>query len=153
EGGRATGVAMRASGAGSVELNINWTQPLPTNSSSVTETELRGLGGSVDFSDLAGGATINIGEMATWEVSGLTDSVFGAGDDEVNIAAGGYMFLRVREDADTVGIPSTVAEDRYVIDFGGGDNRLINGGALLIGVDSSENNGLLTDATRYEGEL
>lgn len=152
--GRGTGYAMRSSGAGSVELNIDWTLPLG-NSSNNSEAELRGLGGSLDFSGLTGGAVVNIGENATWEVSGLVDTVFGSGDDAVNIADRGYMFLRAMENGGTS--EDSVLEDRYVIDFGGGDNRLTNDGVLLLGFDASANifvePPILISPNRYEGEL
>ncbi len=85
------------------------------------------LQGPVNFANLAGGATVNVGAGGIWLLSS-TATQMSAADDLIHVGAGGFL-------STTIG-GSASGLDTYTIDFGAGENRLVNEGRLIVGLES-----------------
>jgi hypothetical protein len=85
------------------------------------------LQGTVNFANLAGGATVNVGAGGIWLLSS-TPTQMSAADDLIHVGSGGFL-------STTLG-GSTSGLDTYTIDFGAGDNQLVNEGRLIVGLEN-----------------
>jgi hypothetical protein len=135
-----TGVdyAVRSSGSGSVEVNVIGPANLDPVLGEVDSRTRDGVNifAPFDFSGLQGGAAVNFHTGSLWHLSGrdspqvTAPSVFSPGDDTVSIASGAMM-LTSPVGRPISGIPAE--NDRFLVDFGDGEDRLENAGTIVVG--------------------
>ncbi len=130
-----------ASGVGGAEINV-WRDAFFRNSANTPigaryiSSEFAQLYGTLNFSALQGGTTLNVGSGGLWSGNNGT-SQFSPSDDVVEIELGGFMTTQIfnhNNSTPLIVVPNAGTSRTQVIDFASGDDRWINRGRMLVGV-------------------